>query len=33
MMSEEESEWLNEWWREQLTSRQALEDAGLGPVL
>lgn len=32
MMSEEESEWLDEWWREQQTTRQLLEEYGLGPV-
>lgn len=32
MMSEEESERLDEWWREQLTTRQLFEAYGLGPV-
>mgnify|MGYP003081462040 CR=1 FL=1 len=33
MMSEEESEWLDGRWREQLSTRQLLEAYGLNPVL
>lgn len=31
-MTEEESKALDEWWREQLTTRQLLEEYGLGPA-
>lgn len=33
MMSEEESKMLDEWWREQQSTRQLLEAYGLNPVL